>query len=74
MTTTAILNPPNVAMLAIFVKAHLKLMKAGMKNSRVSQRGMLDKATNLTGKKYPNSKNGLDAAIADLDELRAANR
>lgn len=71
---TIVTDPARPTVQAIFLKAHLKLMKVGMKNSRVSQRGMLDKAADLTGKKYPNSKSGLDVAIADLEELRAADR
>lgn len=37
---------------AITIKAHLKLMKLGLKNSRMTGRDMLNAATKITGKTY----------------------
>lgn len=69
--TVIITNPASVRVQAILIKGHLKMMRSGMRNSGVSRKKMLAKASALTDKKYPNSPTELDRAIADLEELRA---
>lgn len=49
---------------AIFLKAHLKLMAAGFRHSKVSPREMLDKAGAITGKKYKRGQ--FELALVDV--------
>ena len=59
--------PPNTGAIAAFLKAHLRLMQAGMKHSRLSGNKLLSMATTLTGKPYKRSQYG--AAITDLQAI-----
>ena len=52
---------------AVFIKAHLKLMAAGMTNSRFTKTQMIAKASAITGKTYGRGK--IDLAIADLQSI-----
>jgi hypothetical protein len=58
---------PDYRVIAIFLKAHLRGMAAGMKHSRMSGKDLLAKATLLTGKPYKRGQ--YDAAITDLDAI-----
>lgn len=49
------------------LRGHLKMLDAGMKNSRMSGKAILDKASELTGNKYKRGQ--YKAAIADLNNL-----
>lgn len=60
-------NPGRPEVQAAFLKSHLKLMKLGMKNSRISATEMLKKATSITGNKYKRGQ--FDQAIADLQSI-----
>lgn len=62
MTTV---GPNDPIVQAIFLRSHLKLMAAGLKNSRISGTQMLAKATALTGRKYNRGQYHL--AIQDLE-------
>ena len=65
--TTIDMREPGTAqrLVAVTLKGHLKLMALGMKNSRISGRQMLDKATAITGKKYKRGQ--YDLAVQDLE-------
>jgi hypothetical protein len=52
---------------AVMLRGHLKMLDAGMKNSRLSGTKILAKATELTGKKYKRGQYSI--AIADLNNL-----
>ena len=52
---------------AALLRGHLKLLDAGMKNSRMSGTKILAKASELTGKKYKRGQYKI--AIADLNNL-----
>lgn len=52
---------------AVMLRGHLKMLDAGMKNSRMSGKAILDKASELTGNKYKRGQ--YKAAIADLNNL-----
>ena len=52
---------------AVMLRGHLKMLDAGMKNSRLSGTKILAKATELTGKKYKRGQYKI--AIADLNNL-----
>jgi hypothetical protein len=56
---------------AVFLKAHLLLMSAGMKNSQISGKEMLAKVTNITGKTYKRGQYGI--ARKDLIDWLEAN-
>jgi len=58
---------PDYRVIAIFLKAHLRGMAAGMKHSRMSGKDLLAKVTLLTGKPYKRGQ--YEAAIADLNTL-----
>lgn len=62
-----IVNPAERGPQAAFLKAHLKLMKLGMKNSQTTSTQMLAKASALTGNTYKRGQ--YDAAIADLQAI-----
>ena len=49
------------------LRGHLKMLDAGMKNSRLSGTKILAKATEITGKKYKRGQ--YKAAIADLNTI-----
>jgi hypothetical protein len=52
---------------AVMLRGHLKMLDAGMKNSRLSGTKILAKASELTGKKYKRGQYSI--AIADLNNL-----
>ena len=52
---------------AVLLRGHLKMLDAGMKNSRMSGTAILKKASELTGNKYKRGQ--YKAAIADLNNL-----
>jgi hypothetical protein len=52
---------------AALLRGHLKMLDAGMKNSRMSGTKILAKASELTGKKYKRGQYSI--AIADLNNL-----
>ena len=52
---------------AVMLRGHLKMLDAGMRNSRLSGTKILAKVTELTGKKYKRGQ--YKAAIADLNTL-----
>lgn len=49
---------------AIFIKAHLKMLSVGMKNSQYSGSTILKKATAITGKAYKRGQ--YELALTDL--------
>lgn len=57
---------------AVFLKAHLKLMAAGMRHSQVTPTQMLAMAGAITGKKYKRGQ--FDLARKDLIEWLEANQ
>jgi hypothetical protein len=54
---------------AVFLRGHLRLLAAGMQNSRMSRKEILAKAGSITGKKYKNSVAQCEKALNDLGEL-----
>lgn len=52
---------------AVLLRGHLKMLDAGMKNSRLSGTAILKKASELTGKKYKRGQYSI--AITDLNNL-----
>jgi len=52
---------------AVLLRGHLKMLEAGMKNSRLSGKQILAKASELTGKAYKRGQ--YTAAVADLNTL-----
>lgn len=52
---------------AVMLRGHLKMLDAGMKNSRLSGTAILKKASELTGKKYKRGQYSI--AITDLNNL-----
>ena len=52
---------------AVLLRGHLKMLDAGMKNSRMSGKAILDKASELTGNKYKRGQYAI--AITDLNNL-----
>lgn len=60
-------NPGRPEVQAAFLKAHLKLMSLGMKNSRMSGTEMLVKASRITGNKYKRGQ--YVQAVADLQKI-----
>lgn len=57
---------------AVFLKAHLKLMSVGLKNSQISGKQMLEKASAITGKKYKRGEYAV--ARKDLTDWLEANQ
>jgi hypothetical protein len=55
----------------VALRGHLKLMKAGLRNSQISGTQMLAKAGAVTGKVYKRGQ--YDAAIADINTWLEAN-
>lgn len=52
---------------AVMLRGHLKLLDAGMRNSRLSGKAILAKASELTGQNYKRGQYG--QAITDLNNL-----
>lgn len=61
---TTYIDGPNVAISAIFLKAHLKMLSVGMTNSRYSGIAILKKASAITGKPYKRGQ--YEIALNDL--------
>lgn len=61
---TTIHNPAAPTFQAILLKSHLKLFSLGMKNSRMSGKDILAKASAITHVEYKRGQ--YDLAIADL--------
>jgi len=61
---TTYIDGPNVAVSALFIKAHLKLLAKGMTNSRYSGLAILKKASAITGKPYKRGQ--YELALNDL--------
>jgi hypothetical protein len=68
MTTLEITTPQlSVRFNAAMLRAHCKMLAAGMRNSRLSGTTILAKVTQLTGQKYKRGQ--YKAAIDDLNKL-----
>ena len=65
-------NPADPRMLALFIRAHVKCMAAGMNHSKLTRTRALQLAGQITGKTYKRGQHAI--AAADLDEWIAANR
>jgi hypothetical protein len=61
---TTITNPSDLTFQAILLKSHLKLFSLGMKNSRMSGKDVLSKASAITHVEYKRGQ--YDLAVADL--------
>ena len=71
--TYTITNPAAPSVQAIFLRAHLRCLAAGLKPSRGVRKGdLLAKAGNLTGVNY--GRGEYKAAVADLTALIEASR
>ena len=64
---TTYIDGPSVALSTIFLRAHLKMLAAGMTNSRYSGLAILKKASAITGKPYKRGQ--YEAALNDLINL-----
>jgi len=60
-------DPSAQRMMAVFLRAHLKLLAAGMKNSQLSGTQILAKASKVTGRAYKRGQYNL--AINDLNNI-----
>ena len=58
---------PGRSFQAIFLKAHLKMPAAGLKNSKYSGKTLLELASRHTGKQY--KRGNYIQAIRDLEQL-----
>ena len=65
-------NPANPRMLALFIRAHVKCMAAGMNHSKLTRTRALELASQITGKTYKRGQHAI--AAADLDAWIEANR
>jgi len=61
---TMITNTDDAVLLAIFLKAHLRLFSVGMKHSRMSGKDVLSKASAVTGVAYKRGQ--YDLALKDI--------
>jgi hypothetical protein len=61
---TTITNPSDLTFQAILLKGHLKLLSLGMKNSRMSGKDLLARASAITHVEYKRGQ--YDLAVADL--------
>jgi hypothetical protein len=61
---TTYIDGPNLVITAIFLKAHLKMLDAGMKNSQYSGLTILKKTSAITGKPYKRAQ--YERALNDL--------
>jgi hypothetical protein len=52
---------------AVLLRGHVKMLAAGMRNSRMSGKALLAKVSELTGNTYKRGQ--YDAALADLNQL-----
>lgn len=69
MSLIIIDEPADYRVQAIFLKGHLKLLKLGLRNSRLSQRAILAKTSAITCEKYSNSQAGVELAIKHLEKI-----
>ena len=60
-------NPRQPAVQAIFLRAHLRMLQAGMRNSRFRVSDLMARAGELTGKVY--NRRAYAVAIEDLTLL-----
>ena len=60
-------NPGSPVAQAIFLKAHLKMLVLGMRNSRLSGTKILAKVTAITGNEYKCGQYNM--AIGDLEAI-----
>lgn len=68
-----IISDPNAAPIqAIFLRAHLRLLNAGMKHSRLRGTDILRHASRITGNIYKRGQYAI--AIADLTKVIEAQR
>jgi len=65
-------NPADNRVLALFIRAHVKCMAAGLNHSKLSRTKALQLAGQITGKTYKRGQHAI--AATDLDEWIAANR
>ena len=65
-------NPADPRMLALFIRAHVKCMAAGMNHSKLTRPRALELASQITGKTYKRGQHAI--AAADLDAWIEANR
>ena len=65
-------NPADPRMLALFIRAHVKCMAAGMNHSKLTRTRALELASQITGKTYKRGQHAI--AAADLDDWIEANR
>ena len=64
---TTITNPADRVVQAIFLRGHVRLLAAGMKNSRLSGTEILKRVSDVTGNKYKRGQ--YDAALSDLQAI-----
>lgn len=64
---TTIQNPGDPRVQAIFLRAHLRLLAAGLKNSRLSGTEILRRASAITGQLYKRGQ--YKQALADLQTI-----
>ena len=64
-------NPADNRVLAIFIRAHVKCMAAGLNHSKMTRTKALELAGLITGKTYKRGQHAI--AATDLDEWLAAN-
>lgn len=69
---TIIENPGRPEVQAVFLKSHLNMMKAGMRNSRITPTQMLAKASAITGIAYKRGQ--YEKAVNDLQAIIDASR
>jgi hypothetical protein len=68
---TTYIDGPNNRIGAIFIKAHLKMLALGMKNSQYSGLAILKKASAITGKPYKRGQ--YEAALKDISAFAPFN-
>jgi len=67
---TIIENPANTRLMAVFIRAHVKCMAAGMNHSSLTRTRALELASQITGKAYKRGQHAI--AASDLDAWIAA--
>jgi hypothetical protein len=64
---TTITNPRDARIQAIFIRAHLRMLAAGMKNSRLSGTQILKAVSSITGHVYKRGQYAI--ALEDLNRI-----
>lgn len=64
---TTITNPRDARIQAIFLRAHVRMLAAGMKNSRMSGTQILRAVSEITGHIYKRGQ--YDIALEDLQRI-----